>query len=517
MTSYKPRVISLTKIPGQTFGFYLRVEQNEEGHLIRCLEMGGPAELAGMKDGDRILRVNGTFVDGLPHSEVVELVRNSGASVAFHILDESSYKQAKALRVNLSDPRRTTVAKGVAKEPPKPKLCYLVKSSTGFGFSLRSVKGEPGLFMTEVVSGSVAYSAGVRNEDRLIEVNGENIENSTHDEVVEKIRQGGKSSMFLLVDKETDQFYCNKKAKIGSWLATVKFLPQQPRFINMIKGSDGYGFLLREEPGQSGHFIKGVDKGSPAEKAGLREMDRVVAVNGKDVEGCSHEQVVEWIRQCGIKCSFLVVNKDTDQMYKQGKVSPMLFWEEMKDSNSPPSYTEALSLPTPVQTSMSVQDRKEELRPKLCRMEMTSAGYGFHLNGIDGMHGQYITEVVKGGAADKAGLENDDIVIEVNGENVEQCTHAEVVEIIRKSGNSLKMLVACKDVYQQLKAKGVKNTPLLLGEISPGAHTAEAPEPNRKEEEKKEEARPETPPHQEKQRTPSVSHLSSEDSWDERL
>lgn len=70
MAGYKPRVITLSKKPKQTFGFYLRVENGEEGHLIRCLEMGGPAELAGMKDGDRILRVNGTFVDECSHSEV---------------------------------------------------------------------------------------------------------------------------------------------------------------------------------------------------------------------------------------------------------------------------------------------------------------------------------------------------------------------------------------------------------------------------------------------------------------
>ncbi|KAM4561213.1 Na(+)/H(+) exchange regulatory cofactor NHE-RF3 [Fundulus diaphanus] len=527
MPTYKPRVISLTKSPGQTFGFYLRVEKNEEGHLIRCLEMGGPAELSGMRDGDRILRVNGTFVDGLPHSEVVELVRNGGASVTFHILDESSYKQAKSLGVNLSDPQSTPVANGAAKETPKPKLCYLVKSSSGFGFSLRSVRGEQGLFMTEVLPGGVADNAGVRNEDRLLEVNGENIENSTHDEVVEKIKLGGKSIMFLLVDKETDRLYCNKKAKIGAWSPTVKFLSQQPHFINMTKGSDGYGFLLREEPNQSGHFVKDIDKGSPAEKAGLREMDRVVAVNGKEVDSCGHDQVVDRIRQCSNKCCLLVVDKDTDQMYKQGKVSPMLFWEEMKDSNSPPSYTEALSLPAPVQPSTSVKDREEELKPKLCRMEKTSAGYGFHLNGVEGVHGQYIAEVVKGGAADVAGLENEDIVIEVNGENVEQSTHAEAVEMIRKSGNSLEMLVASKNVYKQLKAKGVTITPALLGETSRGkARTAETPEPNRKgeqetkeeeEEEEEEEVQPETPPQRERQRTPSASSSSSEDSIDEKF
>lgn len=71
MAGYKPRVISLTKRPGHTFGFFLIMEHGEEGHLIRCLEMGGQAQLAGMKDGDRMLRVNGTFVDEMPHSEVM--------------------------------------------------------------------------------------------------------------------------------------------------------------------------------------------------------------------------------------------------------------------------------------------------------------------------------------------------------------------------------------------------------------------------------------------------------------
>lgn len=77
MSEYRPRVISLTKTPGHTFGFYLRLENGEEGHLVRCLEMGGPAELAGIRDGDRILRVNGAFVDGLSHSEVVYNHRSS--------------------------------------------------------------------------------------------------------------------------------------------------------------------------------------------------------------------------------------------------------------------------------------------------------------------------------------------------------------------------------------------------------------------------------------------------------
>lgn len=71
-------------------------------------------------------------------------MRNSGATVTFHILDEASYKQAKAQGVNLSNPQSTPFVNGVAKHTLKPKLCYLVKSSSGYGFSLRSVKGELG-------------------------------------------------------------------------------------------------------------------------------------------------------------------------------------------------------------------------------------------------------------------------------------------------------------------------------------------------------------------------------------
>ncbi|XP_034417639.1 Na(+)/H(+) exchange regulatory cofactor NHE-RF3 [Cyclopterus lumpus] len=508
MAGYKPRVISLTKRPGDSFGFYLRVERGVDGHLIRCLEMGGPAELAGMKDGDRILRVNGTFVDGLPHSEVVDMVKNSGVSVTFHTLEEAPYAQAKAKGVNLSDPQSAPVANGGPEQALYPKLCYLVKLSSGYGFSIRSVIGEQGLFMTEVVPGGVADRAGVSVNDRLLEINGENVEGSTHDQVVDTIKLAGGSIMFLLVDEETDRHYQNKHTKIGARLATAKYLPHKPRVIDMTKGPDGYGFLLKEMT-QIGHITKDIDRGSPAERAGLKEMDRLVAVDGKEVDSFSHEQVVDKIKQSGNQCRLLVVDKDTDQMYKQGNVSPMVFLEGMNldDSNSPPSYREALNLPARVQPSTPVQSRKEELKPKLCKMEKASTGYGFHLNGIMGVSGHYIKEVVKSGAADRAGLEEDDIVVEVNGVNAEQSSHEEVVEMIRSGGGSLEMLVANQSVYDQLRAQGVTITRLLLGGTSYAqVHTADT-----REEEERREARPETPAEPARERTIS----SSSDSFDE--
>lgn len=109
--------------------------------------------------------------------------------------------------------------------------------------------------MTEVIPGGVAYRAGVKVNDRLLEVNGESVEGSTHEQVVDKIKLAGSSIMFLLVDGETDWHYKSNHMKIGAWLATVKYLPHKPRAIDITKGSDGYGFLLREEPRQTGKAL----------------------------------------------------------------------------------------------------------------------------------------------------------------------------------------------------------------------------------------------------------------------
>lgn len=64
----------------------------------------------------------------------------------------------------------------------------------------------------------------------------------------------------------------------------------KPRLCLMVKGETGYGFHLHGEKGKSGQFIRKVEPGSPAEASGLRAGDRVVAVNGANVEKETHHQ-----------------------------------------------------------------------------------------------------------------------------------------------------------------------------------------------------------------------------------
>ncbi|KAI2660474.1 Na(+)/H(+) exchange regulatory cofactor NHE-RF3 [Labeo rohita] len=477
MAGPKPRVITLSKRDGQGYGFFLRVEHGEEGHLIRDLEMRGVAEMAGLKDGDRIIRVNGTFVDNKEHNQVADLVKKSGMTVTLHILGEEAYKSAKAKGVNLADPQlgqSHPTMNGVSAPATKAKLCYLQKSSSGFGFSLKSTKDSRGIFMTEVLSGGVADKAGVKTGDRIVEINSENVESLSHDQTVQKIKAAGDKVMFLLVDEDTDKFFRSKGIRPSVAHATVKHLQHKPRIADMTKKPDGYGFMLREDPKHPGHYLGEIDKGSPAEQAGLKSKDRLAAVNGQEVDHCRHEQVVEKISQQGNKCSLLVLDPETDKMYKL----------EMR--GAPPGYPEheaeaipALAVPAPADL---------EHKPRLCRLEKTAAGFGFHLNGIQGTYGQYIKE-------------DDDIVVEVNGVNVEKIMHEEVVDLIRKSGNTLFLLVADRTAYEYLKARGI---PISLQLINNEPSTDDPAPAYAEEDEKKDtesdNERPATPPAQTRSR-----------------
>lgn len=57
-----------------------------------------------------------------------------------------------------------------------------------------------------------------------------------------------------------------------------------PRLCCLEKGPNGYGFHLHGEKGKVGQFIRLVEPDSPAERSGLLAGDRLVEVNGENVE-----------------------------------------------------------------------------------------------------------------------------------------------------------------------------------------------------------------------------------------
>jgi len=74
-------------------------------------------------------------------------------------------------------------------DAPAPRLCRIIKRPNfeGFGFNLHAGKTKQGQFIGKVDPGSPAEEAGLKSGDRIIEVNGVNIGNENHKQVVQRI------------------------------------------------------------------------------------------------------------------------------------------------------------------------------------------------------------------------------------------------------------------------------------------------------------------------------------------
>ncbi|XP_061740241.1 Na(+)/H(+) exchange regulatory cofactor NHE-RF1 isoform X2 [Nerophis ophidion] len=263
----------------------------------------------------------------------------------------------------------------------------------------------------------------------------------------------------------------------------------RPRLCALEKGDNGYGFHLHGEKGKTGQFIRLVEPDSPAEASGLLAGDRLVFVNGDDVENESHQQVVSRIRAASGRLELVVVDPDTESLLRKHNVKClkeyvedglpfMLRYEEGDAEEERPREEEEVdgtddgeerpdvevqaeeraggsghSTPVPdsnggihgdAERKLSVNSHKEpspERRPRLCVIRREAGGYGFNLHSERARPGQYIRAVDEDSPAEKAGLQPKDRIVQVNGVLVEAKTHSEVVAAIKAGGDETRLLV----------------------------------------------------------------------------
>ncbi|XP_017866942.1 PREDICTED: Na(+)/H(+) exchange regulatory cofactor NHE-RF1 [Drosophila arizonae] len=86
--------------------------------------------------------------------------------------------------------------------PGVTKVCHIVKRPDfdGYGFNLHSEKVKPGQFIGKVDENSPAEAAGLKEGDRILEVNGVSIGSETHKQVVARIKAIANEVRLLLID-----------------------------------------------------------------------------------------------------------------------------------------------------------------------------------------------------------------------------------------------------------------------------------------------------------------------------
>lgn len=102
-------------------------------------------------------------------------------------------------QIDLAPTRKLTSAP----ETPPVRRIHVVRSSkeSSFGFSIKKLASNYWFILGEIEPGSIAYSAGLRNDDRLTEFNGKTITAETSEKDMAKMIKRSKKEINLLITR----------------------------------------------------------------------------------------------------------------------------------------------------------------------------------------------------------------------------------------------------------------------------------------------------------------------------
>ncbi|KAM9299423.1 Na(+)/H(+) exchange regulatory cofactor NHE-RF4 [Gastrophryne carolinensis] len=376
------RIYVLRKDASGNFGFTLRKEEGRGGHIVHNVIPMSPAHLSGLKEGDRLLKINGEyvheqehlrcwnqggdviFVAGIQHggqpgiatvdhvgnSAVAQKVKASGSFVSLTVVDDASFRRLSANRVSPLSILHCCLPQSC----PRPRLCLLYNEGQGFGFTASATGGVRGTFILTVEEDGPAKKSGVPSEARLLELNGESVMTLTLSQLTKKLQNCGSHMVLLVLEASAWDVYEFHGVTPSIAFADTSFLPYKTRQLRMIRRSEGYGFLLRQEKCKKGQgqFLREIDPGLPAAVSGMREGDRLLGVNGQSVDGLEHEDIVSLIQESGNKVTLLVISNEGDRFYNEIGVSPLLFYEDETFDSIP---LEVMKESTTLQSTKSTQ------------------------------------------------------------------------------------------------------------------------------------------------------------------
>ncbi|XP_064261416.1 multiple PDZ domain protein isoform X14 [Passer domesticus] len=329
------------------FGIAISEEDTTNGVVIKSLTDHGAAAKDGrIKVGDVILAVDDEIVVGYPVEKFISLLKTSKSVVRLTInpAETDSLTTAPALPSTVPAEKRNiqppaAVPTSISPEPEAvkntsrsstpamltsdPATCPIIpgcettidisKGRTGLGLSI--VGGADTLLGAIIIhevyeEGAASKDGRLWAGDQILEVNGIDLRNATHDEAINVLRQTPQK-VRLTVYRDEAQY------KEEDMYDVLNIELQK-------KPGKGLGLSIVGKRNDTGVFVSDIVKGGIADTDGrLMQGDQILTVNGEDVRNANQEAVAALL-----KCSLGTVRLEV------GRIKAGPFHSERRTSQS---------------------------------------------------------------------------------------------------------------------------------------------------------------------------------------
>uniref|UniRef100_A0A3Q2Q299 MAGI family member, X-linked b n=1 Tax=Fundulus heteroclitus TaxID=8078 RepID=A0A3Q2Q299_FUNHE len=192
------------------------------------------------------------------------------------------------------------------------------------------------------------------------------------------------------------------------------------------KPGEGFGFVIASQDLENGrasllpHRFVTVRRGSPAAKSGqIRPGDRLEAVEGRSVVTLPHRELAQILRRAGNTLRLTIVPRPS--------------------TNAEPADHDHGHRSRKGQRSRA----KRDSRYYSVDLDRGPSGFGFSLRGGSEYNmGLYVLGLMEGGPASRSQkIQVSDQLVEINGDSTTGMTHSQAVEMIRRGGHRIHLVL----------------------------------------------------------------------------